>query len=221
MKPHPIKQAIDAACKRQKISHSDIARNAGVSRETLYRLMRGDGNRAIVTTVCAIARAAGLAPIVLLRLMYTDLDNGTLTLLPVSQDGDHVSFIADVTIPDGSMVLAGQRFKKTWMLQNTGVVPWVGRKLRCVDSELVMARWVVRAGKRALVPDVSPGLVPSARAGVIPRTESGATAEVSVTFRAPPLPCDTASRWKMVDSRGELCFPEHSGMWCPVSVAGI
>ena len=89
MKPHPIKQAIDAACKRQKISHSDIARNAGVSRETLYRLMRGDGNRAIVGTVCAVARAAGLAPIVLLRLMHNDLDNGALTLLPVEEDGDH------------------------------------------------------------------------------------------------------------------------------------
>ena len=54
-----------------------------MSLKTLYQLMRGDGNRAIVTVVCAIAHTAGLAPIVLLRLMCTDLDNGTLTLLPV------------------------------------------------------------------------------------------------------------------------------------------
>lgn len=136
MNTHPIKLAIDAACKRHKITLTEIALRAGVSRETLYRIMRGDGNRAIVGTVCAVARAAGMVPIVLLRLMHNDLDNGALTLLPVKEDGDHASFISDVTITDGSMVMAGRRFKKTWLLQSTGVVPWVGRKLRCFDSEL-------------------------------------------------------------------------------------
>ncbi len=221
MTPHPIKLAIDAACKRHKITLTEIALRAGVSRETLYRIMRGDGNRAIVGTVCAVARAAGMAPIVLLRLMHNDLDNGALTLLPVEEDGDHASFILDVTIPDGSMVMAGQRFKKTWLLQNTGVVPWVGRKLRCFDSELVMARWAMVNGKRTLVPEITPGLIPTSRTVAIARTESGATTEVSVTFRAPPLPCDTASRWRMVDAKGELCFPEHAGLWRAVSVLGI
>jgi len=115
-----------------------------VSRETLYRIMRGNGNRASVATVCGIARAAAIAPVVLLRLMYNDLDSGALTLLPVRKDGDHISFLSDVTIPDGSTVMAGQRFVKTWALQNTGVVEWRDRKLQCVDGEYVMARWVVR-----------------------------------------------------------------------------
>jgi transcriptional regulator with XRE-family HTH domain len=221
MKSHPIKQLIDAACKRSAITHAEVASRAGVSRETLYRIMRGNGNRASVETVCGIARAAGIAPVVLLRMMYNDLDSGALTLLPVRKDGDHISFLSDVTIPDGSMVMAGQRFLKTWALQNTGVVEWRDRKLQCVDGEYVMARWVTRKGERVLVADVTPGLIPEKREVTIPRTLSGDSVKVSVTFRAPQLPCDVLSRWVMVDANGGRCFPEHSGLWCAVSVIGI
>lgn len=221
MKSHPIKRLIDAACERNEITHAAIARKAGVSRETLYRIMRGDGNRASVETVCGIAKAAGIAPVVLLRLMYNDLDSGALTLLPVRNDGDHHSFLADVTIPDGSTVMAGQRFVKTWALQNTGTVDWRGRKLRCVDAEIVMARWEKRRGRRVLVSDVTPGLKPEKQEVAIPRTTSGESVKVSVTFRAPELPCDVASRWKMIDAEGELCFPKHAGVWCAVSVVAI
>ena len=37
--------------------------------------------------------------------------------------------------------MAGQRFKNVWRIQNRGEVQWTGRKLRCVDAELVVARW--------------------------------------------------------------------------------
>ena len=221
MKSHPIKRLIDAACSSKGTTHSEIARKAGVSRETLYRILRGNGKRASVETICSVARAAGIAPVVLLRLMFHDLDSGGLTLLPVQHEKDHISFLADVTIPDGSTVLAGQRFKKTWAIQNTGGVAWIGRRFRCVDSDLVSARWLVRNGERVLVPDLTPGLVPSKHEVPVPRTDSGDTAEISVTFRAPLLPCDTISRWKMVDAEGKLCFPEHSGVWCAVSVVSI
>jgi transcriptional regulator with XRE-family HTH domain len=221
MKSHPIKRLIDAACERNALTHAEVASRAGVSRETLYRIMRGNGNRASVETVCGIARAAGIAPVVLLRLMYNDLDSGALTLLPVRKDGDHISFLSDVTVPDGSTVMAGQRFVKTWALQNTGIVEWRDRKLQCVDGEYVMARWVVRKGERMLVPDIAPGLQPEKREVAIPRTPSGESVKVSVTFRAPQLPSDTASRWVMVDADGERCFPKHSGLWCAVSVVAI
>jgi transcriptional regulator with XRE-family HTH domain len=206
---------------RQGLSVSAVAAQAGVSRETLYRMMRGEGKTATVATVCGIARAIGIAPIILLREIYHDIDMGVATLLPVAQDGDHISFITDVTIPDGCMVLAGQRFVKTWMLQNTGTVSWVGRKLRCVDSGLVSARWVQRGPRRVLVEEVAPGIKPVRQSVAIPTTASGASVHVSVTFQAPPLPADAISRWKMVDESGALCFPEHSGVWCVVSVVSI
>lgn len=218
---HPIKQLIDGACSRSGVTHSSIARKAGISRETLYRIMRGNGQRARVETICGVARAAGIAPVALLRVMFHDLDSGGLTLLPVTHVDDHISFLSDVTIPDRSTVMAGQRFKKTWAVQNTGGVPWVNRRFRCVDSELVSARWVTQRGKRVLEPDLAPGLSPTKTEVKVPRTESGEIAEISVMFRAPLLPCDTISRWKMVDANGELCFPQHSGLWCMVSVVSI
>ena len=225
MKPHPIRIAVDAACAQRGLSLSALAARAGVSRETLYRMMRGEGQTATVATVCGIARAMGIAPIILLREIYHDIDMGVATLLPVTQEGDHISFIADVTVPDHCMVLAGQRFVKTWMLQNTGTVPWVGRKLQCVDSEFVSARWVTlphkRGRKRILVEDVAPGIKPTRNSVAIPPTQSGASVEVSVTFQAPLLPADAISRWKMVDGHGALCFPEHTGVWCAVSVVSI
>jgi len=221
MKTHPIRRLINSACERNGLTHADVARRANVSRETLYRIMRGSGSRASVETVCGIARSAGIAPVVLLRLIYNDLDSGALTLLPVHDVGDHISFLSDVTVPDGSMVMAGQRFVKTWALQNTGAVDWRGRKLQCVDGEIVMARWVVRKGERVLVPDVTPGLQPERREVLIPPTLSGESVKVSVTFRAPQLPCDVASRWMMVNAEGERSFPKHSGLWCAVSVVAI
>jgi len=71
---HPIKAAIDRACLKHGITHSAIAKNADVARETLYRIMRGDAQRASVQKICAIARAAQMAPIALLCLVYHDID---------------------------------------------------------------------------------------------------------------------------------------------------
>ena len=221
MRVHPIKAAIDAACLKHGITHSAIAKNADVARETLYRIMRGDAQRASVKKICAIARAAQMAPIALLRLVYHDIDVGPATALPVLTPGDHTAFVSDLTMPDGSAVMAGQRFKKVWRIQNTGDVQWTDRKLRCFDSELVVARWEKRGSRRVLVEEFSPRLIPIRREVAIAATAPGHTVEIAVTFKAPELPSDTISRWKMVDATGALCFPEHSGLWCAVSVVVI
>ena len=76
---------------------------------------------------------------------------------------------------------------------------------------------VVRNGERVLVPDGHLGWSPRTE-GAVPRTDSGDTAKSASHFRAPLLPCDTISRWKMVDADGKLYFLEHSGVWCAVSV---
>ena len=127
MRVHPIKAAIDAACLKHGITHSAIAKNADVARETLYRIMRGDAQRASVKKICAVARAAQMARIVLLRLVYHDIDVGPATALHVLTPGDHTAFVSDVTMPYGSAVMGGQRFKKVWRIQNTGDVPWTGK----------------------------------------------------------------------------------------------
>lgn len=175
---HPIKLLIDEA--RKLTAHSEtplsmttLAKNANVSRETLYRLMRGEGGNTTVASVCAIAKAARIAPLVLLRLIQDDLAKVAATALNTLVDGDCSSFIRDVTIPDGSTVQINQRFIKTWELQNTGSVAWVGRQLQCLDSELVTARWVTPAdgGSAVLVPLDNPWLTPHARTIAVADTE--------------------------------------------------
>lgn len=37
---------------------------------------------------------------------------------------DHALFLADVTIPDGTQIIAGETFTKTWRLRNIGTNPW-------------------------------------------------------------------------------------------------
>lgn len=43
--------------------------------------------------------------------------------------GDASTFVADVTIPDGTVMPPGFLFEKVWRIQNSGTVPWVRRWL--------------------------------------------------------------------------------------------
>lgn len=45
------------------------------------------------------------------------------TISPLALD-DHALFLADVTIPDGTQVVGGEPFTKTWRLQNIGLNTW-------------------------------------------------------------------------------------------------
>ena len=220
---HPIGQLISNACKKNGITATKVCEKAGISRETLYRVMRGEGEKVSVAKICAVARATKLAPLMLLRLIHDDLAKGAATLLPTLIAGDCSAFIADVTIPDGHTVMVAQRFTKTWELQNIGTVPWVARHLQCIDSDLVTTRWQTPAdgGARVLVPLDTPWLTPDAWRVAVPDTAVGENVKVSVTFTAPAQACDTISRWKMVTADGDLCYPQHVGLSCAVSVVAI
>jgi len=39
-------------------------------------------------------------------------------------NGDDANFIADISIPDGTTLQAGEQFTKTWRFQNTGKTTW-------------------------------------------------------------------------------------------------
>ncbi len=43
--------------------------------------------------------------------------------------GDASTFVADVTIPDGTLMKPYQLFEKTWRIRNSGTVLWKGRWL--------------------------------------------------------------------------------------------
>ena len=111
--------------------------------------------------------------------------------------------------------MAGQRFVKRWLLQNSGSVPWTGRVMRCMDGDIVVAR---RNAQGELVPLFTPGLTAVKSQVPVPDTKPGQTAEISAEFIAPELPCNVLSLWRMHTSEGTLCFPQHSGLWCRVTV---
>jgi transcriptional regulator with XRE-family HTH domain len=216
--PDSIAVFVKEAATRQGVSLRHLAAMAKMSPDTLYRMMNNDTRSIGILSIYRLARAMGIAPIALLRVMYHDIELGPATDLPVEVQGDHIAFVSDITYPDGAVVKAGQRFVKCWLLQNTGRVAWRNRVLACMDSEIVVAR---KGADGVLVPLFAPGLKPVESSVAVPDTQPGGTAEISVEFVAPMLPCDTLSLWKMKTAKGTLSFPEHSGIWCRVSVMAV
>lgn len=215
---HSLETFVMQRCKQLGITRKEFAARAGLSRETLYRLMRGEMGRATVDTVYRFAKAAQVSPIHLLRLVYQDFELGPATVLKTHYPNDHQSFVRDVTIPDNTVVGAGQRFTKVWEVQNTGALVWKQRTYRCIDDRVVLAR---QRDDGTLEPLVEANLLPLVREVSCPTVKPGETVQITVDFKAPSFPCETMSLWKMFDQEGEACFPEHTGLWCKVHVVAL
>ncbi len=85
-------------------------------------------------------------------------------------------FVADITVPDNTLVQPGTAFRKTWRLRNNGTCAWpAGTKLVFVSGEAMGAPTTVLA----------------------PAAEAGAEAEVSVDFVAPTTPGTYKSTWQL------------------------
>ena len=91
-------------------------------------------------------------------------------VLPMAQ------FVADVTIPDGTVMSSGQQFTKTWRVVNSGTIPW-GE-----GTQLVFAGGTQMGGSSPVsVGDVAPG----------------ATVDISANMRAPTEPGKYTGRWRL------------------------
>nr|WP_184906123.1 NBR1-Ig-like domain-containing protein [Amycolatopsis umgeniensis] len=127
-------------------------------------------------------------------------------LLPEDQaapphPGDSSKFVADVTIPDDTVVKPGTQFVKVWELKNTGTVEWRKRYLRRTD--LPVAPGTCRTPERIPVNDTAPqGQV-----------------QVTVTVSTPPTgPVDCKIFWKMVDEEDREVFPSNKPIYFSVLV---
>ncbi|MEC3978150.1 NBR1-Ig-like domain-containing protein [Amycolatopsis sp. H20-H5] len=105
--------------------------------------------------------------------------------------GDAGTFVADVTIPDGTIMPPLFIFEKIWRIKNSGTVPWVGRRL---------ARVGAAAGY---------GIPHSPSHVALADTPPGATVDIAVPIRAQPLLGTSQARWKMVDENGWEYFPDR------------
>ncbi|MHB8059387.1 MAG: NBR1-Ig-like domain-containing protein [Gaiellaceae bacterium] len=117
-------------------------------------------------------------------------------------EGDATAFV-DESVPQGTLMAPGEIFVKTWRIRNVGSVPWRERRLE-------------RQG-----PLTGPGLITSPRYVPIPDAEPGETVEIGAFMKAPTYDATSIAYFKMVDSDGDLCFPDvhQSGLDVLVMVA--
>jgi hypothetical protein len=97
------------------------------------------------------------------------------------QDG--ASFVADVTIPDGTQMSQGQTFLKTWRVRNTGTTNWgSGYRLAFFNDD--------QMGAPANI--------------AVPFTRPGEEADISITLTAPETPGLALSSWRLRNRQGQL-----------------
>jgi hypothetical protein len=101
----------------------------------------------------------------------------------VADCNEKANMLADVTIPDDTVVAAGQSFLKTWRLRNTGTCQWTtGYALAYVKGQ-----------------NMGPENTPFAS-----NVASGGTVDLSVTLTAPAEPGQYRGNYQLRDAAGKL-----------------
>lgn len=96
---------------------------------------------------------------------------------------DLAKFVADVTIPDNTVVRPGQTFTKTWRLQNTGTCTWGS------GYELAFERGTAMTSTRTIA---------------VPTTAPGATVDLSIPLTAPTTLGTFTGFWRLRTPNGTL-----------------
>jgi hypothetical protein len=97
---------------------------------------------------------------------------------------DLAQFVTDVTVPDGTEVLPGQTFTKTWRLRNMGTCTWTtGYQLIFNDGELMSG-----PASQPLAGDVAPGQ----------------QVDISVALKSPVNPGTYRGYWRLRNAAGVL-----------------
>lgn len=92
------------------------------------------------------------------------------------------TFIADVTIPDNTMLAAGTAFAKTWRVRNDGTCTWENYQLVFADGNQFSG----------------PG---AANVGLTP---PGSTTDISINLTAPAAPGNYTGRWRLRATNGVI-----------------
>lgn len=100
---------------------------------------------------------------------------------PTPSCRDSAVFVEDVTYPDNTRLEAGEKFTKTWKLQNTGSCPWTGYTVAFVSGDKMEA------------PDSIP----------MPETEAKSTVDVSIDLTAPAEDGAYTGNFELRNAAGE------------------
>jgi hypothetical protein len=105
--------------------------------------------------------------------------SATSTAIPCNR----AEYVTDVTYPDGTTVLAGASFTKTWRLMNTGSCTWTsGYRLVFSSGDPMGAQTATKFTNNAIPP--------------------GSTVDVSIDLTAPGSPGTYRGNFKLRDSDG-------------------
>lgn len=97
----------------------------------------------------------------------------------------NAKFVADITVPDKTVMQPGQKFTKIWEIQNTGTCPW--------DEGYGFVRW---AG-----PDMGGADIYYSKNDT--PVQPGGIVDMSIDMRAPYQPGDYIAHWVMVSDSGQ------------------
>jgi transcriptional regulator with XRE-family HTH domain len=114
--------------------------------------------------------------------------------------GDASEFVADITIPDDTVMPPYHEFVKTWRIRNSGTVPWTGR-------------WLARRGS-----PTGHGVPTSPRRVRISDTMPGEEVDITVSMKAQPLEGASQAHFKMVDDDGWEYFPDRYSLGLVLSI---
>ena len=92
------------------------------------------------------------------------------------------AFVADLTVPDNTLLETDKGFDKAWQVRNSGSCPWTAGY-----------RLVFAAGDRLSVSDSQ----------ALTTTLPGRTVEVAMAMTAPPQAGSYRGEWRFVDARGK------------------
>ena len=108
--------------------------------------------------------------------------------------------IADVTVPDNSVMTRGQQFTKTWRFLNNGKCNWNGYTVAFF------------AGDRMSTPDSVP----------VPATEAGKTVDVSVELTAPSIDGAYTGFYILRNDKGEtLPIGAEQAFWLKILIGNV
>lgn len=115
---------------------------------------------------------------------------------------DQVTFVRDISIPDGTLLYPGTPFTKTWELKNTGSCAWNSNYLLVFANE----------GDLMNAPISQPMMMSGA-------VQPGELVKVSVTLTAPSKLGDARSYWKLRNPAGVDFGPAGKSFWTAIKVA--
>lgn len=142
------------------------------------------------------------------RLTEIESTPASLTVLentptPDPQHCDQVQFIADVTVPEGTVFAPGQSFTKTWRLKNIGSCAWTTAYQLVFDSGELMGGPAFAAFPHSVQP--------------------GQVIDLSIHLTAPSVPGSYRGYWRFRNANGALFgigSQANRPWWLEIRVSG-